>query len=175
MKIIRKYPDPEPGTEFGMLTVISGGCRRNDQPSCLVRCQCGTEKIVTNAQLRTLATVSCGCKRKNVLASQGVNNARHGKTRGYKRTSEWNIWAGILQRCCNPRNRAYSRYGGRGIKVATHWLVFENFLADMGERPSDDLSIDRVDPDGNYEPSNCRWATRMEQRHNRSTTLMASP
>lgn len=73
----------------------------------------------------------------------------------------------MLQRCQNTNDSHFPGYGGRGITVCERWQSFENFLADMGERPSDDLSLDRIDNDGHYEPGNCRWATRAEQNKNR--------
>jgi hypothetical protein len=76
----------------------------------------------------------------------------------------------MRQRCCNPRNVAYSKYGGRGISVCERWMVFANFLADMGPRP-DGMSLDRIDVNGDYEPSNCRWATAEEQNQNQRTSL----
>lgn len=74
----------------------------------------------------------------------------------------------MLQRCTNPRVTGYANYGGRGIRVNPRWETFENFLADMGERPNG-LTLDRINNDGNYEPGNCRWATRLQQVHNRRT------
>jgi hypothetical protein len=90
------------------------------------------------------------------------------------RTSTYSIWIGMRQRCTNPNAPHYGCYGGRGIKVCERWQLYENFLSDMGERPTG-LSIDRVNNDGDYEPSNCRWATKQEQventRSNRTLTL----
>lgn len=93
---------------------------------------------------------------------------RHGHKAGYRTSPTYSCWAAMRNRCLNPRGEHYDRYGGRGILVCSRWRKFENFLEDMGERPSPSHSIDRIDTEGNYEPSNCRWADPKEQRRNQS-------
>jgi hypothetical protein len=90
---------------------------------------------------------------------------KHGCAQKNKKTSEYQIWVEMRQRCNNPKHLAYHNYGGRGIKVCKYWNNFENFLASMGSRPPD-LTLDRIENSGNYEPANCQWATRKEQAAN---------
>lgn len=103
------------------------------------------------------------------MAKKIVGNYRHGGCG----TSEYNIWVSMIQRCTNPKDQAYDRYGGRGIKVCDAWMSFETFLSDMGPRPNKRMSLERIDNDKGYEPGNVRWAAAAEQSKNtrRNVTL----
>lgn len=100
------------------------------------------------------------------------HNHRHGHKSGGRSSPEYQAWASMRCRCVNQRDPHWPRYGGRGVSVCDSWASFEAFLADMGPRPSSTHSLDRVDNNGNYEPSNCRWATKAEQSRNRSITKL---
>lgn len=146
------------GDRFGRLLVIGSDGRQKS----VVRCDCGVEKSVRRGNLgRT--TMSCGCLRSETSRERGLNKISHRLTL----TPEHHAWVSMRQRCTKPSVVAYKNYGGRGIKVCERWEKFDNFIKDMGMRPSSDHSLDRVDVNGNYEPSNCRWATSLEQARNR--------
>lgn len=135
----------------------------------LFKCFCGKifERVIISVKrrIRTNRIVSCGC-------GMGVLGKKHGySSRGGGKRLEYRIWCAMKARCSNHNNDRYHRYGGRGIKVCERWNVFENFIADMKDAPSEKHSIDRINNDGNYEPSNCRWATIYEQSNNKISNV----
>lgn len=129
-------------------------------------CDCGKSAPVQTQKLLSGHTTSCGCfNREKNNAAVSAANRRHGGTG----TAEYQAWLNMRKRCLDPNLPAYKNYGGRGITICERWESFENFLADMGMKPSPKLTLERKNNNGNYEPGNCKWATRKEQRANQRT------
>lgn len=157
---------------FGRWTVVGSASSvmfaGKATPRAMCRCQCGTERPVLLANLTSGKSKSCGCYRSKRTAETKV---RHGHARKGHTTPEFFCWQAMIGRCTRPNHVSYPNYGGRGIKVCGRWLAFVAFLSDMGYRPSPLHSLDRIDVNGDYEPSNCRWATRKVQRSNQRRRL----
>lgn len=158
------------GRTYGRLTVVSYAETRNARAYWECRCECGSTTFVASCNLRETAgnpVRSCGCLLRETTAEIGRSRRKHGEAAA--RTVEYRTWRNIQNRCYNPNGKNWKYYGGMGVAVCDEWRgSFEAFLAHVGRRPSSRHSIDRFpDPYGNYEPGNVRWATTIQQRHNR--------
>lgn len=151
------------GKRFGHLTVLRRVPHETQHGAYwLCRCDCGREIEVRGWYLRNRTPVSCGCQ----------NGVKHGYCRGVRPKRLYVIWRDMRSRCNNPKNIGFHLYGGRGIKVCEEWKDFSVFAAwAEANGYADDLSIDRIDSDGNYCPENCRWATNHDQQRNKRRTV----
>lgn len=139
------------GDVFGKWTVIAAVPLIGKRRYWVCRCECGNESSVLAQNLKS------GGSRQCADCSRVIHRMSH--------TPTWKVWVGMFERCRRPNHKFFHRYGGRGIDVCPEWESFEQFYADMGERP-EGMSLDRIDPNGNYEKSNCRWATQKQQTNN---------
>lgn len=154
------------GKRFSRLVVIGlFGTDKGRNRIWVCRCDCGKEQNILGMCLKNGAIKSCGCLRRDRMG--GLN-----KTHGQRRTSTYRIWAGMRTRCQNPKCPEYKYYGAKGIAVCEKWQKFAGFFEDMGARPSN-LTIERIDSNGNYEKSNCKWATMTDNLRNRGCVKLS--
>lgn len=150
------------GQRFGRLTVVKQGENRGKNVTWICQCDCGRKTEVATNKLRNGNTLSCGCHREEIRTKHGLWGTRL-----------YTIWGNMVQRCTNSNNNNYSKYGGRGISICDDWRndfqSFYNWAIANGY--SDDLQIDRINNDGNYEPSNCRWVTAINNLNNTSRNV----
>jgi hypothetical protein len=148
------------GLTFGLLTVVGRAPTKSTRTRWICQCECGGTTVAHGGSLRQGLSRSCGCARNENLRTVSI-------THGLTYTAEHRTWKSMKDRCCNPSNKNYPNWGGRGISICSRWMSsFAAFYQDVGPKPGPEYSIDRIDNDGNYEPGNVRWATPREQRLN---------
>lgn len=155
------------GDRFGRWVIVDTAppAAYKNQVRWLCQCDCGTMRVVAQAELRRRhgRSTSCGCLGREQLAASQMKH-------GASRTAEYKIWVSMKGRVLNPNAQRFRHYGGRGIKVCERWQSFENFIADMGWRPGTGFTLERVDNDGDYCPENCKWIPAAGQYWNMQRT-----
>ncbi|MBO7323463.1 MAG: hypothetical protein J6U51_07770 [Bacteroidales bacterium] len=154
------------GKKYGRLTILSlSYSPERKKYICKCKCDCGVTKEIDLTRIRNGNTLSCGCYLKEIRGKASI-------THHQSNTKEHKAWRHIKERCYNSNSKYFHNYGGRGVVMCERWKrSFENFLQDMGPAPSKQHSVDRINVDGNYEPGNCRWATRTQQNRNKRNTI----
>lgn len=154
------------GNKFGRLTVIKRSNEKGRRVKWLCSCDCGGSKEVVADQLLSGKTQSCGCLKKESIAAVNFSH-------GMANSREYKSWSHAKARCNNPNDAKFPLYGARGISMCDTWRSsFSSFLLDMGRAP-EGHTLDRIDVNGNYEPSNCRWATIKQQGNNTRSNVIS--